>query len=107
MYLCQDTDEKVLSTALKTVLWHLPFFFDPFGGYFVIIKCTFAKIQVKRCFAGFETGFTAFAILFFSTCGGYFTSIRCTIDKIRKNVASSAFKSNLRPSPLFFGHFGG
>ena len=58
MYRCQDTFLNVHSQALKQVLQHLKFYFESIGG---IVAKIYGK---KGVFAGFETCFSAFAVLY-------------------------------------------
>ena len=53
---------KCSSLALKTVLRHLPFFFDHFTGYFASIRRIVAKIQAKTLLCQFWNCFTAFFV---------------------------------------------
>ena len=46
-YCCQNTEKNLSLPALKPILWHLPFFFEHYGGYFASIWCTVAKIWAK------------------------------------------------------------
>ena len=56
--------EYVSLPAFKWVIGLTPFFFEHFGGYFVLIRVIVAKIRVKKVFTDFETGFTAMAVIF-------------------------------------------
>ena len=84
-YHCSNMGESIASPAWKLVLWHLPFFSGHFGGCFVSIWCTVAKIRIKTFFVDFENGFTAFAVLFWLLCG-YFASIRRIVSKIQAKM---------------------
>ena len=106
-YRCQDTGINVCSPDLKPVLRHSTFCFYHFGSIFQSIGNIIAKIQAKTCvfstslegflgrseismprysqkrvFAGFKTGFTAFAVLVFLAHWRFFASIGGFVAKI-------------------------
>ena len=66
-YLCEYTYENVSLQTLKQVLWHSPFIFEYFGGYFASIKCTFTKIEVKMFFCRHWNRFYSICRSFLST----------------------------------------
>ena len=100
-YICQDTHKNECSPTLKPVLQHSLFILH-FVGFIALIESTVAKYKQKRVFAGFGTGFMAFAILFL-TLGRYFCihqRYRCKITG--ENVCLLALKLVLRHSSFFF-----
>ena len=59
----------------------------------------------KRCFAGFETGFTAFSVNFWALRWLFCVNFTCRCKDTGEDVASPSLKPVLRHSLFIFEHF--
>ena len=99
--------KKFLFWLLKLVLEPLPLLFEHLVAILCPLDVLFPRYGLKRFFAGFETGFRAFAALF-RVLGWRFClnqTYRC--QNTGGKVCSLALKPFLLHSPLFFENFGG
>ena len=61
----------------------------------------------KRCFSGFETGFTSFSVNYWALWWLFCVNLTYCCKDTGKNFASSTLKPVLRHLLFFFKHFGG